>query len=37
MYEQAKDSITNKEEWIAAVVSQIENDFELIGATAIED
>jgi len=37
LYEAAKSSINNKEEKIAAAVAKLENNYELIGATAIED
>ena len=36
-YDQAKSSINNRDEKIAAVVAKIEKDFYLVGATAIED
>jgi phospholipid-transporting ATPase len=36
-YEQAKSSINNQEQKVRSVVLEIENNFELLGATAIED
>lgn len=37
LYDAAKSSINNKEEKIAAAVAKLENNYELVGATAIED
>ena len=37
IYTRAKSSINNKEEKIAIAVAKLENNYELVGATAIED
>lgn len=36
-YDSAKSSIVNKDEKIGLAVAKIENNFLLVGATAIED